>query len=239
MAVWGVNRDLLSAIGSLIFVTALVCRADTIQLNSGQEIKATVTKYRNHAFEVRTDDGKNASYPSNNVKRIQFDPRGSPSKLVTRTNGPQEGTVTAFQNGGFVLTQPAGTRTFSAIFVEQAEFVADRGQSVEVISHGQQIDISKHLALGNVTIVEFYADWCGPCRVVEPTIKQLVQSEPEIAVRKIDIVNWGSPVATQYHVNTLPRVEVYGRKGQLVGTVRGADPEQVRQYVAQAKSAAR
>src|SRR5205814_2796220 len=47
------------------------------------------------------------------------------------------------------------------------------------------------------------------------------------------------PVATQYHVSTIPRVEIYGRKGELVGTVKGADPAQVRQYVAQAKSAAR
>ena len=53
--------------------------------------------------------------------------------------------------------------------------MADRGQSIEVISHGQQIDISKHLALGNVTIVDFYADWCGPCKAVEPTIQQLAK----------------------------------------------------------------
>jgi thiol-disulfide isomerase/thioredoxin len=233
-----VNRRINSwgATGCLIFVTAVVGRADTIQLNSGQEVKATITKYRNHAFEVRMGDGKSASYPSNNVKHIQFDPRESPSKLVTRTNGSQEGTVAAFENGGFVLTQPSGTRTFSAIFIEAAEFVADRGQSVEVISHGQQIDISKHLALGNVTIVDFYADWCGPCKVVDPTIKELAQSDPEIAVRKVDIVDWSSAVAKQYNVHTLPRVEVYGRKGQLVGTVRGADPDQVRQYVAQAKA---
>jgi thioredoxin 1 len=229
----------LSAIASLIFAATLLCRADTIQLNCGQEMKATVTKYRNHAFEVRTDDGKNASYPANNVKRIQFDARESPAKLVTRTNGAQEGTVAAFENGGFVVVQPSGTRTFSAISVEQAEFVADRGQSVEVISHGQQIDISKHLALGNVTVVDFYADWCGPCKAVEPTIQQLAKSDPEIAVRKIDIVNWASPVATQYHVNTILRVEVYGRKGQLIGTMKGADPDQVRQYVAQAKNAAK
>jgi len=232
-------RNSLTAIGCLIFATTLVCRADTIQLSSGQEAKATVTKYRNHAFEVRTKDGKSASYPSNNVKRIQFDPRESPSKLVTRTNGAQEGKVTAFENGVFSLTQANGPRTFAAIFVEEAEFVADRGQRIEVISHGQQIDISKHLALGNVTIVDFYADWCGPCKAVEPTIQQLAKSDPEIAVRKIDIVNWASPVATQYHVSTIPRVEIYGRKGELVGTVKGADPAQVRQYVAQAKSAAR
>src|SRR4029077_20452617 len=96
---------------------------------------------------------------------------------------------------------------------------------------------SKHLALGNVTIVDFYADWCGPCKAVEPTIQQLAKSDPEIAVRKIDIVNWASPVATQYRVSTIPRVEIYGRKGQLVATVKGADPAQVRRYVAQANSA--
>src|SRR6184192_935316 len=177
------RRNFWTAVGSLIFATILVCRADTIQLSSGREIKATVIKYGNHAFEVRTDDGKNASYPANSVKRIQFDPGESPSKLMTRTTGAQEGKVAAFENGGFVVVQPSGTRTFPAIFIEQAEFVADRGQSIEVISHGQQIDISKHLALGNVTIVDFYADWCGPCKAVERTIQQLAQSDPEIAVR--------------------------------------------------------
>src|SRR5438034_9953186 len=39
---------------------------------------------------------------------------------------------------------------------------ARRGQPVEVISHGAQVDINKHLALGSVTVVDFYADWCGP-----------------------------------------------------------------------------
>src|SRR5207248_860750 len=129
------RRNFWTTVGSLIFATIFVCRADTIQLSSGQEVKATVTKYRNHAFETRTEDGKNASYPANNVKRIQFDPHESPSKLVTRTNGLQEGMVATFENGGFVLMQPNGKRTFSAIFVETAEFVADRGQSIEVISH--------------------------------------------------------------------------------------------------------
>src|ERR1700682_5306845 len=122
-------------VGALLFAVALECRADTIQLSSGQEVKATVTKYRNRAFEVRTDDGKNASYPTNNVKRIQFDPHNSPSKLITRTNGVQQGTVSAFENGAFSITQPSGTRTLSAIFVDQAEFVPDRGQSIEVITH--------------------------------------------------------------------------------------------------------
>src|SRR6266436_2765632 len=109
-----------------------------------------------------------------------------------------------------------------------AAVVAGRGgQQGEVISHGAQVDIAKHLALGNVTVVDFYADWCGPCKQLSPSLEQMARTDPEIALRKIDIVNWASPVATQYHVSTIPRVEIYGRKGELVGTVKGADPAQV------------
>ena len=209
-----------SAIGSLIFATTLVGRADTIKLISGQEVKATVTKYRNHAFEVRMEDGKSASYPSNNVKRIQFDPRESPSKLVTRTNGAQEGTVTAFENGAFNLTQASGTRAFSAIFVEQAEFVADRGQSVEVISHGQQIDISKHLALGNVTIVDFYADWCGPCRMMAPALDRLAgEYAGRVTVGKLD-VDVNQDIAIRYSVMAMPTLGLF-RGGKLVDRLVG------------------
>jgi thioredoxin-related protein len=52
----------------------------------------------------------------------------------------------------------------------------------------------------------------------------------------VDIVNWTSPVAKQYKVISIPQIEIYGRQGQLIGTVNGDDPERVRKYVAQAKA---
>ena len=113
--------------------------------------------------------------------------------------------------------------------------VADRGQSVEVISHGASVDISKHLAPGNVTIVDFYADWCGPCRQLSPTLEQMASADPQIALRKIDIVNWNTAVAKQYNIQSIPQVNIYNRGGDLVGTVVGVNPEQVKRYVAQAK----
>jgi thiol-disulfide isomerase/thioredoxin len=71
-----------------------------------------------------------------------------------------------------------------------AAVVAGRGQQVKVISHGAPVDITKHLALGSVTVVDFYADWCGPCKWLSPHLEQMARSDPEIALRKIDIVNW-------------------------------------------------
>ncbi|HEX4708583.1 MAG TPA: thioredoxin domain-containing protein [Candidatus Udaeobacter sp.] len=125
---------------------------------------------------------------------------------------------------------------YSAQSARQGALVTARGQPVEVISHGAQVDINKHLALGNVTIVDFYADWCGPCRQISPSLEQMARTDPEIALRKIDIVNWKTPVARQFNLTSIPQVNVYNRRGALVGTVNGADAEQVKRYVAQAKT---
>ena len=117
-----------------------------------------------------------------------------------------------------------------------AAVVAGRGQQVEVIAHGAQVDINKHLALGNVTLVDFYADWCPACKWLSPHLEQMASSDPEIALRKIDIVNWKTAVARQYHIGSIPQVNIYNRAGRLVGTVVGGDVDKVRSYVAQAKT---
>ena len=114
--------------------------------------------------------------------------------------------------------------------------VAGRGQPVEVISHGAQVDINQHLALGNVTLVDFYADWCGPCRQLSPSLEQMARSDPEIALRKIDIVNWRTAVVQQFNIHSIPHVNIYDRGGMLVGTVNGADINAIKSYVAQAKT---
>src|SRR5438132_5665802 len=114
--------------------------------------------------------------------------------------------------------------------------IAGRGQPGEVISRGAQVDINQHLALGNVTVIEFYADWCGPCRRLSPSLEQMASSDPEIALRKIDIVNWRTAVVQQFNIHSIPQVNIYNRSGQLVGTVGGVDFDQVKRYVTQAKS---
>src|SRR5438309_2529475 len=114
--------------------------------------------------------------------------------------------------------------------------VAGRGQQVEVISHGAQVDIARHLALGNVTVVDFYADWCGPCKQLSPSLEQMARTDPEIALRKIDIVDWNTAVVKQYNIHSIPQVNVYNRGGHLVGTVVGVKAEEVKRYVAQAKT---
>jgi len=71
---------------------------------------------------------------------------------------------------------------------------------------------------------------------LSPSLEQMASSDPEIALRKIDIVNWKTAVVRQYNINSIPQVNVYNRGGRLVGTVVGADIDKVKSYVAQAKA---
>ena len=121
--------------------------------------------------------------------------------------------------------------------VNQATVLARRrGEAIAVISHGAQVDVNQHLVLGNVTVIDFYADWCGPCRRFSPSLEQMVRNDPEIALRKIDIVNWKTAVVQQFNIHSIPQVNIYDRSGHLVGTVLGGDLQKVKSYVAQAKS---
>ena len=219
-----------------LFGTLQIGRADTIQLNSGLPVTATVTKYANNTFEVRTEAGKTVTYSASNVRRIAFENSKSRANFLTRNYGAQEGAPSVFENGAFEVSTAAGVRRFPLIFVERAAFVPERGREIEVITHGSQVDIAQHLSSGNVTIVDFYADWCGPCRQISPFLEEIAKTDPEIALRKIDIINWTTPVVKQYNVHAIPQISVYDRAGKLIGTVIGPDRSQVERYIAQAKA---
>jgi thiol-disulfide isomerase/thioredoxin len=92
---------------------------------------------------------------------------------------------------------------------------------------------------GKVTLVYFWAAWCGPCKQVTPALEQMAAADAEIALRKIDLTDGGSEAgwaeAAKYNISALPYVKVYNRGGSLVGTVNN-DIEKVKSYVAQAKN---
>lgn len=195
----------------VILCFASVAVADDFRLINGREYKdATVTRVEPDGIVLRTNAGIAKVYfvelPKEDQERFQYNPA----------------VASAYS------AQQAVNQATTA--------VAGRGQPSEVISHGAQVDINQHLALGNVTVLEFYADWCGPCRMLSPSLEQMAQTDPEVALRKIDIVRWGTPVTHQFDVNSVPQVNVYNRAGGLVGTVRGADFDSVKRYVAQAKT---
>ena len=106
---------------------------------------------------------------------------------------------------------------------------------IEVVANGgKKVELSSLLVPGKVTIVDFYADWCGPCRAMSPTLEGLASQDADVYLRKVDIVNWSSEVTAQYALNSIPNVRVYNRQGRLVGEPT-ASPQAVVRYVHEAK----
>lgn len=107
------------------------------------------------------------------------------------------------------------TSCFFAILFSAA--VTADAQDIQTISHGEQVDIAASCAQGKVTIVDFYADWCGPCRTLTPSLERLVTANSEtVALRKVDIINWGSEVANQYRIQSIPHLKLFDEKCELL-----------------------
>ncbi|NGX57750.1 MAG: Thioredoxin-1 [Chlamydiae bacterium] len=87
------------------------------------------------------------------------------------------------------------------------------------IKHFDDTNFSSEVANG-ITLVDFYADWCGPCRMMTPVIEEFADKKSgEIVVGKLDID--ASPAVTQqFQVTSVPTLILF-KDGQPLGTFVG------------------
>ena len=86
----------------------------------------------------------------------------------------------------------------------------------EVRNGGSEVSLQSILVPGKVTIVDFFADWCGPCRQMAPYLERMALYDDDVRLCKVDIVKFGTPVTHQYKIDAIPSVWVYDRRGYLV-----------------------
>lgn len=93
-----------------------------------------------------------------------------------------------------------------------------RGEAdVRVIAHGEEVDLAEHAVPGKVTVFDFYAVWCPPCRALSPALERLAARNPQrLAIRKVDIVDWTMPVAEQHGIEELPFLVLFDEQGRRV-----------------------
>jgi len=86
-----------------------------------------------------------------------------------------------------------------------------------------------------VTVVDFHATWCGPCKVIAPTFEALSKAHPEANFLKVD-VDEASDVSAECGIRAMPTFMVF-RKGEKIGEVVGANPAALKAAVSNAIAA--
>ena len=74
------------------------------------------------------------------------------------------------------------------------------------------------------TVFDVYADWCGPCRLVDARLREITAARKDVAVRKLNVVSFESPLAQEMgpDFDSLPYVVVFSPEGKRTEVV-GAD----------------
>ncbi len=98
------------------------------------------------------------------------------------------------------------------------------GSDMKIVSaNGEAVgDLKKLRVEGKYTVLDFYADWCGPCRLVDAQLREIAGKRDDVAVRKLNIVGFESELAKELgrKLKALPYVVIYdpdGKKTEITG----------------------
>lgn len=96
-------------------------------------------------------------------------------------------------------------------------------RTLQLNETGAVVDVDAHLVPGHVTVVDFWATYCGACVVMTGMLAVQTAGEPRILIRKVDVGEGPTPVARAYQVGALPHFRLYDKHRRLRYLLVGND----------------
>jgi thioredoxin 1 len=237
-----VKRILLAG---LCFAVAVGARADVVEFQDGTRTECHVLSLFNQKLEIADKDGSISHVSFTQVKRIEF--TSKTAAITTRSRLISSGRLLGLDDGLFALASPSGVKqliaaaevtdiTISSDYVEgPVRPPAPRPKPAIVPASASRSPAKGSIQpeRGKITIVDFYADWCGPCRKIGPVLEKIAEGNSDIVLQKINI-DKNKDLAQEYNVTGIPHIIIYDKGADVVDTVIGADERRVRKAVADA-----
>ena len=94
------------------------------------------------------------------------------------------------------------------------------GAITEVTDSNFQAEV---LESDNPVLVDFWAPWCGPCRVIAPALEEIVEERDDLRIVKLNVDD-NQQTAARYNVLSIPTLILF-RNGEVAHQIIGAMPK--------------
>ena len=102
-----------------------------------------------------------------------------------------------------------------------------------MLLHLEKAEQFNELKAKGLVLVDFFATWCGPCRMLAPELEKLATLEPDLTILKIDVDEFPE-IASDYDVSSIPALFLL-KDGKPVANKLGfANVKQLQAFVHQA-----
>ena len=98
-----------------------------------------------------------------------------------------------------------------------------KGEKPRRIAQGAKVNLADYLVPGKTTVFDFTSKFCPPCEAIAPMLEKVHRTRADVVVVAVDInrpdvkgIDWKSPVAQQFKLQSIPHFKVYGPNGKLV-----------------------
>jgi thiol-disulfide isomerase/thioredoxin len=159
------------------------------------------------------------------VRKLEFDKVAAEITVWLADGIADDVVVAAVDRAGFHAVAGAGQGAWRADAKPWPE-----GADVKVLTRdGSAVgSFAKLRVPGKYTVFDVYADWCMPCRDVDEQLRTVLATRKDVAVRKLNIVDFESPLGLELGdaIQGLPWVVVYSPAGKRT-EITGLNPEKL------------